>query len=34
VSVKDTIPLLDATFSQYAPLVNSLVVIAPTEAPK
>lgn len=32
--VKDTIPVLDATFAQYAPLVNSLGVIAPTEAPK
>ncbi len=33
VVVKDTIPLLDATFPEYAPLVNSIGVIAPTEAP-
>ena len=31
--VEDTIPVLDATFAQYAPLVNSLGVIAPTEEP-
>jgi hypothetical protein len=33
-SVKDTIPVLDSTFAEYAPLANSLGVIAPTEAPK
>jgi hypothetical protein len=37
-SVEKTIPVLDGTFAQYAPLVNSLGIIAPsaepTEAPK
>lgn len=33
-TVKDTLPLLDSTFAEFAPLVNSLNVIAPTEAPK
>lgn len=33
LEVFDTIPLLDATFSEYAPLVNSLNIIAPTVAP-
>lgn len=33
-SVKDTIPVLDSTFAEYAPLANSLGVIAQTEPPK
>jgi len=32
-AVEETIPVLDSTFAQYAPLVNSLGIIAPTEAP-
>ena len=33
-SVEATLPVLDGTFEQYAPLVNSLGVIAPSEEPK
>lgn len=33
-AVDQTIPVLDATFAQFAPLVNSLGFIAPTEAPE
>ena len=33
-SVDKTVPVLDGTFAQYAPLVNSMGVIAPTAAPK
>lgn len=33
-SVDATLPVLDGTFEQYAPLVNSLGVIAPSEEPK
>jgi hypothetical protein len=33
-TVEETIPVLDATFAQYAPLVNSIGIIAPTEAPE
>lgn len=33
-TVEQTVPVLDATFAQFAPLVNSMNVIAPTEAPE
>lgn len=33
-TVESTVPVLDGTFEQYAPLVNSLGAIAPTEEPK
>lgn len=33
-SADKTVPVLDGTFAQYAPLVNSMGVIAPTAAPK
>jgi hypothetical protein len=33
-TIDETLPVLDATFAQYAPLVNSIGIIAPTEAPE
>ena len=33
-SVEQTIPVLDSTFAQFAPLVNSMNIITPTEAPE
>lgn len=32
-SVEKTLPVLDGTFAQYAPLVNSMGIIAPSEEP-